>query len=88
MCAWLLAITLDLFSTTFIAGARYTSSFLEWLRPGSLIVTDLIARRVLLAELGTIFVLRSFILSRMAGFCSETVSCGRGWRSHSDRWGA
>jgi len=87
MGARLLAITLDLLSSAFIARACYTSSLLEWLRPDRLIIADVIARGVLVTEPGAVFLLRSFVLTRMGRVCLGTLGCGMGGRSHSDRGG-
>jgi hypothetical protein len=65
MGARLLAVALDLLAPALVAGARYSSSLLQGRRLRGLIVADVIARRILLAEFRRVFVL-DFIRARTA----------------------
>lgn len=87
MGAWLLSIALDLLTPAFVACACYPAPLLEWLWLRRLAVGEFTRGRGILARVGTILVLRRFVLTRLAGACRKSFSCGKGWRSHGDSWG-
>jgi hypothetical protein len=65
MRARLLAVAFDLLAPALVAGARYPSSLLQGRRLGCMIVADVMARRIVLAEFRRVFVL-DFIQARTA----------------------